>query len=639
MLENVTLEDLRGWAGEKIYNRGKEYISYVSQLSRAEDGTLVAWVSGTDEYATWVRYEGQGDFDFGCTCPYDWGPCKHAVAVLLAAAGQLKQRKEIPLLDPEDDLCLEAFDEDEDEDDWQDDEVEAIVQRPSSGGTTKSRLLEIEKGLADKPRNQLQALLLELAAEFPEVARKLREKGQLDTGKVDLLLRSLRKEIRKLTSQDAWYNHWKQQGNLPDYSHLQKQLQALFLNGNADAVLELGEELWMRGIEQVEQSNDDGMTASAISACLEIVLLALPQTALPPAEQLLWLAERELKDQYDLLGDTGKILNDWRYTPLHWRKVAVVVEKWLKRLKTTNTENIAERYQRERVVLWLRDAYTRSKESHKIVPLLEQEAAGCQSFEALIKALLDIGETDRARQWCVRGYKQTIKNAPGIASGLQRQLRKLAETEGHFALAATYRTEDFFEHPSEDAYLALREAAEKATVWPEVRHGVLDFLQRGVRPTDSGGEVSWPLPEPEVKKPLSKDVFRPTSYPDRDMLIIIAILENRLDDAVSIHRERTETRRWNYSVDEVLAKAVTVSYPDVALQIWESIAENLIGQVKPKAYLEAAKYLRKMHKVYEQTDRQEDWQSLIKNIRTRHKAKRRLMEVLDGLEKNRKLID
>ena len=69
MLEGLTLEDLREWAGSKIYNRGKDYVSCVSQLSRTEDGMLVAWVSGSDEYATSVRRNEQGDFDFDCTCP------------------------------------------------------------------------------------------------------------------------------------------------------------------------------------------------------------------------------------------------------------------------------------------------------------------------------------------------------------------------------------------------------------------------------------------------------------------------------------------------------------------------------------------------------------------------------------------
>ena len=75
------------------------------------------------------------------------------------------------------------------------------------------------------------------------------------------------------------------------------------------------------------------------------------------------------------------------------------------------------------------------------------------------------------------------------------------------------------------------------------------------------------------------------------------------------------------------------------MQIWKNIADRLIGQVKPKAYQDAAVYLRRMRKVYGETGRLDDWKALIMRLRTEHKAKRRLQEVLDGLEKNRKILD
>ena len=58
---------------------------------------------------------------------------------------------------------------------------------------------------------------------------------------------------------------------------------------------------------------------------------------------------------------------------------------------------------------------------------------------------------------------------------------------------------------------------------------------------------------------------------------------------------------------------------------------SLIGQVKPKAYEEAAIYLRLMCKAYQENNRKPEWQQLLGELRREHKAKRRLMEVLDGL--------
>jgi len=640
MLQGVTHEDLREWAGSKIYQRGKEYVPCVSQLSRTEDGALVAWVAGTDDYASWVRGDDKDKFAFHCTCPYDdWGPCKHVVAVLLAAAEQIRKNREIPLLDPEDDLYLEAF-ADSDEKEWEDwDEDEDFDEDDSRPIPARKSSPQIEAMLADKSREELLALLLDLVTEFPEVGRRIREAAQLETGQVDNLVQALRKEIRSLAAEDAWYNPWKSEGNLPDYSHVEEQLQALLDKGHVDAVFELGTELWERGVSQVEQSNDEGETAMGIARCLDIVLRALPRSSLSPSEQLLWLIEHELADDYGLLEGAEAIFDNPRYRQEAWREVAAALEARLK--KTTALQSgHSDYYHRRQLVKWLCDAYSRCGEARKVIPLLEQEADNCRSYDSLINALLASGERDRARQWCLRGFAKTIQDAPGIADKLQQQLRKMAEEDKQFDLAAAYRAEDFFDQPSLQKYIDLGQAAEKINLWPTVRGRVLDYLQTGRRPaSDAKGKTGWPLPEPEVKRTAAKEKFQRVSFPDRDMLIKIAIHEQRLDDVVALYRELDKTRRWGWGIDEQVAQAVAGSHPDVALQIWQAIAEKLIAQVKPKSYQEAAGYLLKMYKVYEQTNRLAEWRALILRLRTEHKAKRRLQEVLDGLEKNRKLVD
>ena len=493
--------------------------------------------------------------------------------------------------------------------------------------------------LAGKTRDELQALLVELALDFPEVSRRLVDTVRLETGQVDQLVRSLRKEIRHLASEQAWYNPWKGEGNLPDYLHVQEQLEAMLAKGHADAVVELGEELWKRGVRQVEESDDEGETAIAIASCLDVVLRALPHTSMAPSEQLLWRIEHELDDEYNLLEGADDVLQDPHYLEEHWREVASILEKRLAAMKVPKSGQFSETYRRERVMDWLRKAYTCSGEAHKIIPLLEQEADRCRCYEALVKTLLEAGRKEQARQWCIRGFDMTIKDAPGIASKLQTHLRELAEAEKRFDLAAAYRAEDFFQHPSEKSYGELRRAAEKVKAWHAVREGILAYLQTGLRPVSGDrGKSIWPLPAPEVREPKSPSKFRMESFPNREMLIEIALLEKRFDDAVAIYQDMAKTRRWGWGIDEQLAKAVAASHPDVSLQIWQSIAERLIGQVKPKSYQEAARYLRHMRKVYEKTGRMAEWTSFLMRLRTQHKAKRRLMEVLDDLENNRKLL-
>ena len=125
-------------------------------------------------------------------------------------------------------------------------------------------------------------------------------------------------------------------------------------------------------------------------------------------------------------------------------------------------------------------------------------------------------------------------------------------------------------------------------------------------------------------------------FPNQPMLIRIALLEKRNDDAVAFYQQNPQVRFAG--IAEELAKKVRSTHPELALQIWQGKAEQLIALVKPKAYQDAAVYLRQMHKVYGEHNRLDDWQALLARLRSQHKAKRRLMEVLDELEHDRKLI-
>jgi len=122
------------------------------------------------------------------------------------------------------------------------------------------------------------------------------------------------------------------------------------------------------------------------------------------------------------------------------------------------------------------------------------------------------------------------------------------------------------------------------------------------------------------------------------MLIDVAIMEKRFDDVVDFYRRLRKNKRWTGETDKTVAQAVADTHADLALGIWQDIVEGLIDQVKPKAYEEAAVYLRLMKKVYTRDNRLDDWRGLLEELRRKHKAKRRLMGVLDTLSK-KKLID
>lgn len=640
-LRKLTFDELHDWAGEKILNRGKGYVKWVDQLSHTEDNTLVAWVTGSERYASWVSVEEGGDFEYFCTCPYNWGPCKHAVAVILTAVEYVKRRETIPLLDEDNDLREALYGDPEEDDEWLDDEWEDDGSVHTSTPPRTKAQAKIAKILADKNRDELLDLLIDLSGRVADVRQHIVETEQLVGGKVDKLVRALKSEIRDLTAEPAWYNHWRGEGSLPDFSHVEHQMRALTDRGYADAVLQLGAEIWTSGNAQIEQSDDEGETAMEIASCLETVLAALPQSSLSPPKQLFWVIDRVLEDEYSLLDSADKLLKRRSYTRAHWREVAGALETRLQAMSTPRTTGFSDRYRREGLLNQLLDAYGRAGWKDRIIPRLEDEAEACQCYPRLADALLAAGEKERARHWCIQGYTRTANDAPGIASALQERLRTMAQKERRYDLVAVYRAQDFFDRPSSSSYNELRKAAGKAKCWPAVRDAVLRYLETGQHPASSDQKdkkSAWPLPSPEVERSPTKKRTGHPRFPDLEMLIDIAIMEKRFDDVADLYQLLRKTKRWGWETDKTVAQAVANTHSDLALAIWKDIVNSLINQVKPKAYEEAAVYLRFMKKVYTRNHRLEDWRGLVDGLRRKHKAKRRLIGVLDTLS-NKKLVD
>jgi len=636
-LAKLTWDDLREWAGSKIVNRGKCYTGNVYDLAKTENSGFAAWVSGSEDYATSVKFDENGELDWSCSCPYDDGPCKHAVAVILAGLELEKSGGPIPLLDKESDLALVINGDGYEEDEFDDDEDEPEPEHPETAKPVAlGKQTALMKILGQKSKDELLEMLMDVAGRHPEVKRRILENDQLNCGKTDKLIVSLKKEIRAVTSENAWYDHWWGEGNQPDYSHIQEQLAALLKKGHADAVVELGLALWKGGSEQVGESNDDGHTADEVASCLEVVFRAVTQSSMSRPKQLLWMINILLGDEYSLGDSCERFLNGGIYTKSDWSELAAELDRRLKTMPPPGS-GYSGKYRRERIMLRLIQALERSGQKNEVLPLLEREVHATQCYTRLVDWLLEADQSEKARTWCIKGFRETIKDAPGIATNLQKRLRELADREQRFDLVAAYRAEDFFASPSARHYIELKKATEKIKCWSEVRTAALGFLECGRRPDCQSAmeeKTSWSLPRPEVYEGQGNKRFR-RQYPDLDVLIDIAILEKRFADAIKLYQAQQSKGGWGIGRGLEVAEAVAKTHPDTSLGIWKKAAEGEIRQVKPKAYEVAAGYLRKLRKVYTETNRLPEWQSLLAALRAEHKAKRRLLEVLDDLESKR----
>lgn len=81
-----------------------------------------------------------------------------------------------------------------------------------------------------------------------------------------------------------------------------------------------------------------------------------------------------------------------------------------------------------------------------------------------------------------------------------------------------------------------------------------------------------------------------------------------------------------------LAPAATLIWAiDALLEDQYELCESL-ARVKPSAYQEAVNYLKKARRVTIVQSGQEKWRGYLQDLTVAHARKRRLMEMLDGLE-------
>jgi uncharacterized Zn finger protein len=524
-----------------------------------------------------------------------------------------------------------ADEEDREVDDEEGEEVDTIyLVSPKSGKSIPPNL----KGfLEEQTKEQLIALLKDLSERYPNVREDLQDRQNLSRGSVKRVVSAARREIHELSSRPGWRDHWNNEGYVPDYSRVKHRLESLSANGHADEVVALGKELLETGIRQVEMSDDEGETGIEISSCLDIVFQALPQSSLSPVDQMLWVIDAELKDNYDLcygsesFWENEQKASDWN----------VLADKLIQRLNefrsARDEDNFSKDYQRDRLSDRIIQALENAGRHEEIIPICEQEAVKTGSYPRLVDALRKAKRYGEAKQWIFRGVGAIGKKWPGIAKQLKDTLREMTEREGDWLKVAAFRTEDFLQSPSLHTFQDMKKASEKAKAWPEVRAAALLYLEAGKLPPS---DPSWPLPETGVKENRES---RENGFPIIDVLIDIAIEEERPDDVLRWYDQLKSKKKifWGgdgYQEDKI-AGAVVDLYPDRAIAIWKNLAEKQIALTQPKAYETAAVYLRKVHHFLKKLEKENEWKSYLSELRKTNARKKRLIQILDRLETRR----
>lgn len=643
---DLTWEDLRDWAGDRVVGRGKSYTGRVADVRVTAAGALLAWVAGGHRYATLVSRTAKGKLRSTCSCPYGKA-CKHAVAVILVYLNAEKNKLKTPAAEPDDErLTILAGLADVP------DAAAAANAAARAGRADKA----VRKHLQGLSKTALVNLLLEERNVIPELRQQLADKAELKQGNVAKLVAATRREIENAAREPGWTDQWREECHIPDYSRVKQRLENLLAAGQADAVVALGAYLMERGIQQIEQSHDEGETGMEIAEAMAVVFTAVGKSGLTTAQRLLWEIDLRLQDRYSIFDGLDGPVDAGKSSRTDWSIVADALAGRLTKMPEypAGTEiDFTAKCEREHVLRWLLCALEHAGRHAEVIPILERETSQTACYLELVQKLTEAGRTDEAKAWAQRGFSATLADAPGIAWRLEEQLRELAARGRNTPLVAAYRALEFFDKPSAERYALLEKAAEKAGVWAAIRTPILVYLETGRRPDVAPGAPAqkrgkparktsppesvmpvWPLPAIEL--PIRNNQMRWVQFPNTATLVDIAIKEARHDDALRWYA--AGHRPDGYGADlmgEKVAQAVQVSHPDQALAIWKELVARATAQANPAAYQTAGGYLQKIMGVCERTKQTTAWQAYLDELRQQNSRRPRMMDVLNSLEGRR----
>jgi uncharacterized Zn finger protein len=613
----LSWEDLNHWVGSKIVSNGRNYQQQgrVTELVRTDDGGLIAWVNGSERYATRVIMNSDGLPESLCTCLYELD-CKHGVAVVLEYLEMIGSGQDVPMTG-NNDLRIVVLEDDD------------LNHRPEDGhGFLSEHIIkDVEGFLSDKTRIQLQELILELSQKYPEVAQDLSDRRKILTGDIDNLVLRLKKEIRKVGEEPGWQSYWQEEGYTPDYSGIRSKLETLLSAGYFDAVLSLGQELIEVGTHQIEQSHDEGETALEIESCMPVVVKALDRSSLETADKLVWAVDAVLKDQFDICEVFGDYLYR-KHPKAAWNTLA---DHLLLQLDTMAAEkdvdNFIRNFERDQISNWTIHALERAGRKEEVIPLCEAEAKATCSYNRLVKELMASGRLAEAETWITEGIRITKDKLPGIATRLREKLLKIRTFEKNWPAVTAMHVNIFVQSPSCKTFSNCKSAAHKIGRWDIVRKYLLAYLERGKLPWQ---QDDWPLNQTNLDLPSDN---RSRQFPMLADLIDIAIMEKQPDQVLHWYNQIPEDQVGWYAVDnDAVAETIENYAPERAVSIWQAKAEQLIEQVKPSTYQEAVKYLRKAGTIMTREKQKDKWKQYLDQLRSKHNRKRRLIEIISGLE-------
>lgn len=611
--KNLTWNDLADWFEDRIVDRGQKYQKQgrVSDLSVTKSGSLIAWVEGTKRYATTVEITEGELLDSWCTCPYAAG-CKHGVAVILEYLECIKKKCDIPTCSNKDERLHLLSDEDPDHD------FDIIEAEENMIGFLESR-----------SKKQLIDVIVNLSRQYPEIAHDMATQHLTSKKDPDDLEESIRDDIQAISQESGWNDPWQEDQFTPELDSVRDKLEALLKAGYPEKVLMLAEELSRESSEIIVMHDDEGETGIELAACMSVALLALKSSKMDAVEKIFWVLDRVLEDEYGVCEPIEAYLFE-DHDKATWNQTAdLIIDRLGMNGNYRQTDTDDAWYPGSLLVKWGVYALEHAGRKDEILTLYRYDAKKSGNVRTLVEELLRLRQYDEAEKTLRDEIKRKEKKQSWKAVGLHSDLLELMVIKKNWLTASAISAENFIRQPSVRRFIECRGLCEKTGHWEKTRQYLILYLETAALPWK---QKDWPLPPSGLSLPGPGNKKH---FPKLAELIDIAIVEKQPAQVLKWYDQltRQDNRLIGVNHDQV-AMSIKAYDPLRAVSLWKKIAEHHISWVKPKAYLEAAKALKKAAKVMERQNKQAEWLSYLDQLKKTHKRKTRLLEVIDRLENN-----
>lgn len=491
-----------------------------------------------------------------------------------------------------------------------------------------SRTSSLAEFIDSRSPQQLQELLHELVAQSPQAARHVEDRMLAVTKGPAALLSALQQEVDTVCDIGGSWDPYDREWNSPNFDRVQSLLKELIASGGADDVAALGEDLIHRFSQVVAECHWDDSLHLELQPSIELIATAVKKSSWSPEARLIWALDIVIDDEHNVADVVGDYLQR-RHSREAW---GIAAEHLLDRLAdvspTRSSDDHAASWRRRNLVRFVVDALERAGRVDEVTALLEEEAASSGHWDLLIDHLMAIGRYTDVEARIATCLPELAASKPGLAAGFRQLLREIKASAGDWADVAVMATFEFTEAPSVKSYRSTEEAASKVECWEAVRRTLLTHLQTGKLPWQ---QPDWPLAQPPAML-TSRRRRSGSAYPDHDTLINLAISE-RDPERVLLWYDRQKASRGICGVaDDRVAEAIRDHAPERAIAIWQALALRQINHTTPAAYQVAGNHLRKVKQTMTRVGLTEEWCRYLATLRETHRRKRRLLEVLDGLE-------